>query len=143
MSEALKVNQTLETLGFSNNSLIGDDGLAAIAGVLGNCKLAAVDLQDCSITLTGAKFLATSLQTIKRKFGVFLDGNDITVEGARLILQSAVENKAAIGVWVGDDYKDDQKVAEMLSVLEGKRERICSLCILMYIVIQEESSYKN
>jgi len=120
MSEALKVNQTLETLGFSQNSLIGDDGLAAIAGVLGTCKLTLLDLQDCDITLTGAKLLADGLQSIKQKFALSLWGNAITVEGAHLILQSAVESKAPIRVWVDDDCRDDQKVEEMLNLLEEK-----------------------
>ena len=143
MSEALKVNQTLETLGFSQNSLIGDDGLAAIAGVLGNCKLALLDLQDCSVTLTGAKLLATGLQTIKQKFVLSLWGNAITVEGARLILQSAVENKASIRVWVDDDYRDDQKVEEMLNVLEDKCKKIfhCIYVLMCIVVKQKESSY--
>jgi len=130
MSEALRVNQTMETLGFSQNSLIGDDGLAAIAGVLGYCKLALLDLQDCSITLTGAKLLATGLQAIKQKFALSLWGNAITVEGARLILKSAVENKASIVVWVDDDYRDDQTVEEMLNILEDKRKKNCLLCML-------------
>ena len=124
ISKALNGNQTLKTLGFSQNRLIGDDGIAAIANVLGNCKLTMLDLKNCGITLVGARQFAASLPPIQRKIRVDLFGNAITVEGARLILQSAVKCKAPISVWVDQDYKSDEKVAEMLTVLKEKCEKL-------------------
>jgi len=131
MSEALRGNETLEVLGFSQNSLIGDEGLAAISGVLGDCKVTLLDLQNCGITLAGVKVLAASLKEVQRKFAIDLHTNAITVEGARLILESAVECTAPITVWVDDEYRDDKKVEEMLNVLEEKRENIHSMSIVM------------
>ena len=47
-------------------------------------------------------------------------GNPITVEGARLILQSAVDNGVCQEVYV--DYQDDDEVNKMMIILEQRQQ---------------------
>jgi len=93
-----------------------------LAGELVNYKLTTLDLRGCDITLTGAKSLATSLQLIQREIIVNLCDNPITIEGAHLTLQSAVESTAGVNVWVDSDYKIDENVSEMLNILDERRK---------------------
>ena len=62
ISKMMMVNHSLQELYMSSNN-IGDDGISAIAGALGNCKINILDVQECGITLTGAKSLAEALSS--------------------------------------------------------------------------------
>jgi len=68
---------------------IGNDGITAIAGALGKSRIRILGVQKCGITVTGAKELATGLSL---NFVLDVQFNPITVEGACLLLKSAVDN---------------------------------------------------
>ena len=51
-----------------------------------------------------------------------LEDNDITVDGAIATLQAAVTNGVCQKVCIKDQYKSDDKVMEMIRILE-KRKR--------------------
>jgi len=55
-------------------------------------------VSECGITLTGARSLAAGLLVNNSVRILYVLGNPITVEGARLILQSAVDNGVCEGV---------------------------------------------
>jgi len=115
------VNTALHTLVIDCND-IGDDGTSLIAGALGKSRISDFDLDKCGITVTGAKELATGLlvnQSIK-KLGI--NHNPITVEGARLVLQSAVNNGVCERVHVYDDYETDSEVQKMVNILETRQK---------------------
>ena len=53
---------------------------------------------------------------------LLINGNDITTEGAYLILQSAVDNKACqVNVVINDEYQRDRKVRKMMNILGERR----------------------
>ena len=91
----------------------------------------------CKITVTGAKSLAGSLvnnNTLKSLF-VFL--NDITVNGAIAILEAAVSNNVCKVVVIDGKYKSDDKVKEMMSILEErKRQEVGSIIALLWLLSQ-------
>ena len=84
------VNQTLLELDMFDNK-IGDDGIAAIAGSLNSSSITSLDVSTCGITFTGVRPLAAALSTNRNIKWLWLRGNPITVDGARLI-KSAVDN---------------------------------------------------
>ena len=96
---------------------IGDDGITVIAGALGKSRIRKLDVRKCGITVTGAKELATglSLNSSITVLGVF--DNPITVEGARLILQSAIDNGVCEEVSIDGEYDEDNEVQEMMIIL--------------------------
>ena len=56
---------------------------------------------------------------ISQNLGIVnLLGNSITVEGARLILRSAVQNALCYQVVIDKEYWNDEEVKGMLTVLE-------------------------
>ena len=115
----MMVNHSLQELYMSSNN-IGDDGISAIAGALGNCKINILDVQKCGITLTGAQSLAEALSsnhTIRR---LWLRGNPITVEGALLIVKSAVDNTVCQHVRIDDEYENDE-IKKMMNIMEDRR----------------------
>ena len=71
---------------------IGDDGTSLIAGALGKSRISVLDLYHCGITVTGAKELATGLSVNQGIKNLYISDNPITVEGARLVLQSTANN---------------------------------------------------
>ena len=101
---------------------ICDDGIHAIATALTNSRIIKLWVEGCSITVTGAKSLATLLsvnQSIKK---LWLHGNPITTEGACLLLQSAVNNEACqVDIRINDEYNRDSEVQRMMNILENKR----------------------
>jgi len=107
--------QVLDMLG--NN--IGDGGITAIAGALSTTQIDELDLSDCGITLTGAALLAERLLVNNSVKSLYVD-NQITVEGARLILQSAVSNGICQMVDIGRNYNDDDEVKKMNIILEQR-----------------------
>ena len=118
ISKMMMVNHSLQKLHIFNNN-IGDDGISAIAGALGNCKINVLDVQQCGITLTGAKSLAEVLSSNHTIRELVLWDNPITVEGALLIVKSAVDNTACQHLWIDDEYKNDE-VKKMMKIFEDR-----------------------
>ena len=123
----IKINHTLQVLNISGNP-IGDEGIATIAQTLDNAMISKLDVQWCKVTVTGAKALAASLinnHTIKLLYVRF---NDIIVDGAIAILEAAVANRVCQEVWIDDEYESNDKVKEMMSILEErKRQEVGSI----------------
>ena len=119
ISKMMMVNHSLQELYMSNNN-IGDDGISAIAGALGNCKINELDVQHSGITLTGTRSLAEVLSSNHTIRVLWLRGNPITVEGALLIVKSAVDNTVCQLVSIDDEYKNDE-IKKMMNILEDRR----------------------
>ena len=120
ISKMMMGNHSLQELDISFNN-IGDDGISAIAGALGNCKISKLYVGRCGITLTGARSLATALYSSNTIRLLWLRGNPITGEGALLIVNSAVHNTVCLEVYIDDEYKNDE-IKKMMQILE---ERWC------------------
>ena len=104
----------------SNNN-IGDDGITVIAEAFINTEIWELRVTRCGITLTGAKSIATLLSVNSSIRELWLCQNLITTEGAYLILQSAVSNKACqVDTWIDDEYRSDI-VLTMMKILEDRR----------------------
>ena len=114
----MMVNHSLQMLIMWGDS-IGDYGISAIARGLGNCKINSLNINKCGITLTGARSLAKVLSSHPTIRHLWLLGNPITVEGAQLIVEAAVNNTVCLYVDFDDEYKND-KVKEMLTILEDR-----------------------
>ena len=121
ISKMMMVNHSLQELYMHNNN-IGDDGISAIAGALGNCKINILDGTACGITLTGARLLAVVLSSNHIIRELWLAGNPITVEGALLIVKSAVDNTVCQLVWIDDEYENDE-IKKMMYILEDRRRK--------------------
>ena len=122
ISQALMVNQTLLELDMEGNE-IGDEGITAISSSLNQSSLTELDVSRCGITFTGVRSLAAALATNHNIRELWLRGNPITVDGARLIMKSAVDNGVCEYVWIGDEYKDDEEVKEMKTILDDRMRR--------------------
>ena len=106
ISKMMMVNHSLQQLHMWSNN-IGDDGISAIAGALGNCKINTLNVDECGITLTGARSLAAALSsnhTIITE--LWLYNNPITIEGALLIVKSAVDNTMCQRVQIDNEYNE-------------------------------------
>ena len=102
---------------------IGDDGISAIAGALGtNCKINELNVRKCNITLIGATSLAAALSSSHTIRVLLLGGNAITVEGALLIVKSAVDNTVCQYVWIDDEYENDE-VSKIMKILRDRRKQ--------------------
>ena len=123
------VNHSLQELDMWNNN-IGDDGISAIAGTLCNCKINILGVQWCGITLTGATSLAAALSSNHTIRELLLEDNPITVEGALLIVKSAVDNTVCQRVGIDDEYKSDERVKKMMNILEDRRRREVRYCVV-------------
>ena len=128
ISEMMKVNHSLQRLWMGGNN-IGDDGITAIAGALGNCRIYELLVPHCGITLTGARSLAEALSSNHTIRELALQSNPITVEGALLIVKSAVHNTVCQDVEIDDKYKNDE-VKEMMNILDDRRRQKVSYCVL-------------
>ena len=126
MSKMMMVNHSLEELDMGWNK-IGDDGITAIAGALSDCKIYMLDVQHCGITLIGARSLAEALSSnhIIRILG--LKDNPITVEGALLIIKSAIHNTEFPHVIISNEHENDE-VKKMMDILEDRRRQEVSYC---------------
>jgi len=120
ISELLN-NCSLEELMMGWNN-IGDDGITTIAGVLGKSRIKVLNLASCGITIMGAKELTTALLTNQTIKALSLYYNPITVEGARLMLQSAIDNGVCELVGISSDYWSDNEVQKMMTILQTRRE---------------------
>ena len=123
ISQALMVNQTLLELDMENNN-ITDDGITAIAGSLRSSSITVLNVRKCGITFTGVTSLAAALTTNQSITELWLYDNPITVDGARLIMKSAVDNGVCEIVYIDDEYKDDDEVKEMKTILDDRRQNV-------------------
>ena len=133
ISEMIKINHTLQLLDIFGNP-IGDEGIAAIATNLKNSMIRTLSVWDCEITVTGAKSLAGCLVNNNNIKLLSVWRNDITVNGAIAILEAAVSNNVCEEVIIDDEYNSDDKVKEMMSILEETRGRkyYCLIIITSY-----------
>ena len=122
ISQALMVNQTLLELLMEGNN-ITDDGITAIAGSLRSSSITVLNVRWCGITFTGVTSLAAALSTSQSITELWLLGNPITVDGARLIMKSAVDNGVCECVVIDNEYKDDDEVKEMQTILNDRRRQ--------------------
>ena len=125
----IKINYTLQVLDISHNP-IGDEGIVAIARTLDNASISELYVGNCNITVTGAKSLAGALKInhIMKTVMMFLFHglsytNNITVDGAIAILEAAVANRVCQQVIIDDKYKSNDKVKELMSILEKRRKQ--------------------
>ena len=128
ISKMMMVNHSLQELYMFNNN-IGDDGISAIAGALGNCKINILNVQKCGITLTGARSVAAALSSNHTIRELWLAANPITVEGALLIVKSAVDNTVCQDVSIDDEYKNDE-IKKMMNILEDRRKQHVRDCFV-------------
>lgn len=110
---------SLRVLSLSGNN-IGDDGIDVIARVLGNSQICELYIKKCGITLIGAKSLATGLIINKTIKTIAIISNPITVDGACLILQSAVDN--GVCYLVDAEYRSNEKTKRIMLELEMRRQ---------------------
>ena len=121
ISQALMVNQTLLELDMCGND-IKNEGITAIAESLNNSSISDLTVNECGITFTGVRSLASALSTNQNIKRLKLMNNSITVDGARLIMKSAVDNGVCEGVGIDIKYEADDQVKEMIAIL-NKREK--------------------
>ena len=97
ISQALMVNKTLIEL-FMRGNMFGNDGVTAIAGSLSKSSitLRLLKIEGCDITFIGVELLAAVIQNI-RELGLWK--NLLTVDGAQLIMESAVKNGICCEEW--------------------------------------------
>ena len=118
ISKMMMTDHSLQELDIRKNN-IGDDGISAIAGALGNCKISELNVSGCGITVTGARSLATALYSNNTVRELWLNRNPITVEGALLIVNSAVHNTVCQRVGINYEYVNDE-IQKMMNILEDR-----------------------
>ena len=100
---------------------IGDDGITAIATALTKSRISQLWINRCGITLTGARSIATFLSANDSIRELWLYDNLITTEGAHLILQSAVSNKACqVDIYIDGKFESDE-VRTMMNILRDRK----------------------
>jgi len=119
ISQVLMVNQTLLELYMRENN-IGENGITAIAGSLSNSSINVLNVQRCGITFTGVRSLAAVLSTTQNIKSLGLWNNQITVDGAHLIMESAVKNGVCEDVSVNNEYVYDDEVKKMMTILNDR-----------------------
>ena len=130
ISEVFMGKRSLQILEIKANN-ISDDGITAIAGALSNSQISELYISECDITLAGAKPLAAGLLVNNSVKILDVSGNPITVKGARLILQSTVDNGVCQDIIIYDkvfsklrgdeDYRNDGEVKMMMITLEKRK----------------------
>jgi len=122
ISEMIKINHILQVLNISGNP-IGDQGIAAIAGTLDNARISKLNVSCCSITVTGAKSLAAGLTNNQSMKLLHVSTNNIAVNGAIAILKAAIANGVCQQVYINHAYENDDKVKEMMTILEERKRQ--------------------
>ena len=123
----IKINHTLNLLNIGGNP-IGDEGIAAIATNLNYSMISELSVWMCNITVTGVTALTECLVTNHKIKLLVVWGNPFTVKGAITILEAAVANKVCEEVSIDGEYMSDDKVKEMMSILEErKRQEVGSI----------------
>ena len=124
VSKLLTRNCTLQVLDVSDNT-IGDDGISVIVDQLQkvtNSRISKLWIIRCGISLTGARSIASLLSLNQSIRKLVLTDNVITTEGARLILQSAVNNKACqADIHIDGEYWSDIEERTMMKNLRDRR----------------------
>ena len=118
----ININHTLQVLDIGINP-IGDEGIAAIAITLDKASISELYVHDCNITVTGAKSLAAALKINYTLKSLAVLSNNITVDGAIAILEAAVTNGVCQEAKIDDEYKSNDKVKELMSILEKRRKQ--------------------
>ena len=118
----IKINHTLQVLDICKNP-IGDKGIATIARSLDNARISKLKVSQCEITFNGAISLAEGLINNHGIKSLDMWGNDITVDGAIAILEAAVTNEVCQKVKIDYEYKSNDKVKELMCVLEEKKRQ--------------------
>ena len=121
ISQTLMVNQTLLELYMGENR-IGNDGIIAIASSLNNSSITLLDVRECGISDVGVRSLAEAISSNRNIRTLWLEYNQITVDGARLIMKAAVDNALCEGVAIDTKYHDDE-VKKMGSILVDRRKQ--------------------
>ena len=127
ISKMMMVNHSLQELSVAYND-IGDSGISAIAEALGNCKINELYVQGCNITLHGATMLAAALSSNHTIRTLWLHKSAITVEGALLIVKSAVDIAVCQFVSIDHEYENDE-VKKMMNILEDRRRQHVRDCV--------------
>jgi len=112
---------SLRILNISYNN-IGDDGITAIAEALGNSQITNLYVSECGISITGARSLAAGLLVNNSVRILDVRDNPITMEGAHLILQSAMDNPVCHVARIDDKYKNDE-IMKMMIILNRRRDK--------------------
>ena len=114
----------LQVLSLNGNN-IGDNGITAISEALQHCNSGISELyvRGCGITYTGAKSLAAALKTNHTIFKLRIPDNFITLEGAKLILQSAVNNGVCQELWINEEFWSDNMVKKLMEILENREKQ--------------------
>lgn len=116
------VNRTLLELNMSYND-IGDDGITAIAGSLNKSSIVVLNVEWCKVSFIGVRSVAVALATNQNIRELRLWGNPCTVDGARLIMKSTVDNGVCEYVSINDEYEDDDVVMKMKTTLENRKSQ--------------------
>ena len=116
----LIANHSLQELYIWEND-IGDDGISAIAKVLNNCNIYKLHIDNCGITFTGARSIATALSLNHFVSDLCLYRNRITVAGGLLITKTAVHNLVCQRVEIDGEYKNEE-IKKLMKILEKRRK---------------------
>ena len=123
ISQALKDNQTLLELFMMDND-IGDDGIKAIAVSLNNSSITVLHVRNCGITFDGVSSLAKALSTNQKIKTLGLWDNPITVDGAHLIMKSALSSPICERILLDSEYQYDDEVKKMMTVLDDRKREV-------------------
>ena len=76
--------------------------------------------------MIGVKSLAAALSSNQNIRELWLDGNPISLDGARLIMKTAVENINGVCefVSISIEYWDDEEVKRMMTILHDRRQHV-------------------
>ena len=96
---------------------IGDEGIITIASTLRNSCITVLSVEKCGITFAGVRSLATALSVNQSIRILALYDNSITINGAHVIMQSAVDNGVCQYVRINGEYWDDHEVKKMMTIL--------------------------
>ena len=122
ISQALMVNQTLLELHMGGNKIC-DDGITAIAGSLSNSNITLLDVMECGIGLVGVTILAAALSSNQNIRTLWLRDNPISLDGAHLIMKSAVDNGVCEYVSISREYENDEETKRMMTILDDRRRQ--------------------
>ena len=102
---------------------IGDNGITAIARPLSNSSITLLNVMGCGISVVGVRSIAKALSSNQNIRTLLLFDNPITIDGARLIMKSAVGNPVCEYISVNDEYWDDDEVKRMRIVLYRRKRQ--------------------
>ena len=86
-----------------------------------------LDITRCDISFIGVRLLAAALTSNQNIRTLQLWNNPVTVDGARLIMKSAVDNGVCEDVSIDYVYECDDKVKKMIAILNDRRQGVRKL----------------